>query len=106
MFARSVTIRLKPNVQNEFNKSMESNVLPILKKQAGFRDLIALVNVDGNECTSISLWENRESAEAYNNTVYKEVLGKLQNFIEGSPVVRVSNVIHSTIHKISASKAA
>jgi heme-degrading monooxygenase HmoA len=106
MFARSVMVRLKPNVQNDFNNVMENSVLPILRRQAGFRDLIALINEDGTEATSISLWDNRESAQGYNNTTYKEVLSKVQNYIEGSPTVRVSNVIHSTVHKISTGKAA
>ena len=107
MFARSVTIRLKNNIQqNDFSKMMENTVLPILKRQTGFRDLIALSNEDGTEVTAISLWDNRETAEAYKTTAYKEVLTNLQNFIEGTPTVRVSNVLNSTVHKITSVKAA
>ena len=37
MFARSVTIRLKPNSVIEFNRTFEKEVLPLLQKQRGFR---------------------------------------------------------------------
>ena len=35
MFARSVTMRLKPNTVSEFNKTLEKEVLPLLQKQTG-----------------------------------------------------------------------
>jgi len=35
MFARSVTIRLKPNVVAEFNRTMETDILPLLQKAEG-----------------------------------------------------------------------
>jgi len=43
MFARSVTIRLKPNSVTEFNRTFEKEVLPLLQKQRGFQDEISLV---------------------------------------------------------------
>ena len=35
MFARSVTIRLKPNSIAEFNRTLENEILPLLRKQKG-----------------------------------------------------------------------
>jgi hypothetical protein len=43
MFARSVSIRLKPNSVAEFNRALENEILLLLRKQKGFRDELALV---------------------------------------------------------------
>jgi len=54
MFARSVTIRLKPNSAVEFNRTMEKDILPLLQKQKGFRDEVSLVASNGSEAVGIS----------------------------------------------------
>ena len=66
MFARSVTVRLKPNSVTEFNRTLEKEILPLLQKQKGFRDEISLVATNGSEVLGISLWDQKEDAEAYN----------------------------------------
>jgi len=52
MFARSVTIHLKPNAVAEFNRTMEKEILPLLQKQKGFRDEIALAGSNGSEAAA------------------------------------------------------
>jgi hypothetical protein len=54
---------------------------------------------------AISLWDNKENAEGYNSTTYPEVLRILAKVIDGTPKVRVSEVVHSTFHKIAAGAA-
>jgi len=49
MFARSVTIHLKSNSVSEFNSTMEKDILPLLRKQKGFRDEISLVATNGTQ---------------------------------------------------------
>ena len=102
MFARNVSIRLKPNTLNDFNQTFEKEVIPMLRKQTGFRDEIVLSSVDSGHVTAISLWDTKEQAETYNNTTYPTVLKALDKFLDGSPKVRVSNVIFSTTHKLTA----
>jgi hypothetical protein len=58
------------------------------------------------EVIAISLWDTKEHAEAYNNTGYPEVLKSLSKVLDGTPKVRVSDVISSTIHKIATVAAA
>jgi heme-degrading monooxygenase HmoA len=70
MFARSVTMRLKPNSVAEFNRTFEKEILPLLQKQKGFQDAISLVASNGSEVVGISLWDQKEDAEAYNLTTY------------------------------------
>jgi hypothetical protein len=47
MFARSVTVRLKPNNVAEFTKLIENETLPLLRKQKGFEGEIAFVASGG-----------------------------------------------------------
>ena len=102
MFARSVTIRLKPNSVTEFNRTFEKEVLPLLQKQRGFQDEISLVASNGSEVVGISLWENREDADVYNRTTYPEVHKLLAKVTEGTPQVQTYEVGMSTIHRVAA----
>src|SRR5882762_3867546 len=102
MFARSVTIRLKPNSVTEFNRTFEKEVLPLLQKQRGFQDEISLVASNGSQVVAISLWDNKEDAEAYNRTVFTEVQKLLAKVSEGTPQVQTYEVGASTFHKVAA----
>ncbi len=102
MFARSVTIRLKPNSVGEFNKTLEKDILPLLQKYKGFRDEISLVATNGQEVLGISLWDNKEDAEVYNRSTFPEVQKLLAKVSEGTPQVQTYEVGASTIHKVAA----
>ena len=102
MFARSVTVRLKPNSVAEFNRTLEKEILPLLQKQKGFRDEISLVTSNGSDVLGISLWDHKEDAEAYNRTTYPEVQKLLAKVSEGTPQVQTYDVATSTIHKVAA----
>ena len=43
MFTRHVTMKLKADSAAEFNRIIENEVLPLLRKQKGFRDEITFV---------------------------------------------------------------
>ena len=106
MFARSVSFRLKPDSIAAFTKLIEDEVLPLLRKQKGFRDEIALTVPGGQDAVGISLWDRRESAEAYNSHGYPDVLKALRNLVEGIPQVDTYEVANSTFHKVAARSAA
>ena len=55
MFARSVSIRLKPNSVAEFTGLIEKEALPLLRKQKGFQDEITLIASEGTGAVAISL---------------------------------------------------
>ena len=105
MFARSVTVRLKPNSVAEFNRTMEKDILPLLQRQKGFQDEITLVASNGSEAIGISLWDQKQDAEAYNRTTYIEVQERLAKVIEGTPQVQTYEVGTSTVHKTAAHAA-
>ena len=105
MFARSVTVRLKPNSVAEFNRTLEKEILPLLQKQKGFQDAISLMASNGSKVVGISLWDQKEDAEAYNLTTYTEVQKILSRGIEGTPQVQTYEVSMSTIHKTASHHA-
>jgi heme-degrading monooxygenase HmoA len=102
MFARNVTLHLKANQAAEFTRTLEQDVLPMLRKQSGFKDEITFLASDNTEALAISLWENKENAEAYGRDTYPAVLQTLERVVEGTPEVESYQVSNSTFHKIAA----
>jgi hypothetical protein len=102
MFARNVSLRLKPNALSEFTRVFDKEVIPMLRKQNGFRDEITFALPGGLDVVAISLWDTKEYAEAYNAAGYPEVLKILDKVLDGTPKVQVSDVISSTIHQPAA----
>jgi hypothetical protein len=101
MFARNVSIHLKPNVLSDYTRTFENDVLPLLRKQKGFKDEITFAGTGGIDVTAISLWEHKTDAEAYNTNTYPQVLKTMAKFIEGTPKVQTSDVVNSTFHKVA-----
>ena len=106
MFARNVSIHLKPNMLSDYTRTFEKEVLPLLRKQKGFKDDITFADARGVDVTAISLWENKTDAEAYTTNVYPQVLKTMARFIEGTPKVQSSEVFNSTFHNNAVHVAA
>ena len=81
MFARNVSLRLKPNTLSEFTRTFDKDVIPMLRN-------------------------TKEHAEAYNSAGYPQVLKTLDRVLDGAPKVQVAEVIYSTIHKTATTVAA
>jgi hypothetical protein len=99
-------MELKPNSTAEFTRLLEKDVIPVLRKQHGFKDELAFVPTDGKEAVAISLWEEKENAETYSRATYPEVLKTLAKVIVGTPQVQTLEVTNSTFHKVAARQAA
>lgn len=102
MYARRVSLHLKPNSATDFTQRLEKQVIPMLRKQKGFQDEITFVGPSGTEAFGVSLWDNKESADAYNRGPYAEVTKILANLVVGNPQVDTYEVGNSTFHKIGA----
>jgi quinol monooxygenase YgiN len=102
MYARNVTLRVKHGMQAEFTNAIENQILPLLRKQKGFKEEIALSNPNAPEVVSISLWENKSDADEYNTRVYPEVLKALSKFMDGSPRVHTYETVASSHHDVPA----
>ena len=92
MFARKVSMHLKPNSAAELTQRVEKEIFPLLRKQKGFQDQITFVAPGGREAFEISLWDKAENAEAYNRGTYQEVLKILARVVEGTLQVETYEV--------------
>ena len=100
MYARNVSFRLKSNMQSDYTKTFEDQVLPLLRKQKGFKDDITLCNPNSQDAVSISLWDNKNNADDYNTRNYPEVLKTLAKVIDGTPRVQTFETVMSTFHNV------
>ena len=105
MYTRNVSMKLKANGVPEFTRTLENEVIPMLRKQKGFRDEITLVSPERNEVVAISFWDKKEDAESYNREKYPEILKTLSKVVEGTPRVESFEVANSTSHQIAAKAA-
>jgi heme-degrading monooxygenase HmoA len=99
MFARTVSLQLKPNSVAEFTQTIEKDIIPLLRKQPGFQDEMVFVVPDGTEAVAISVWEQHEHAEASARGTSPHVLQAVAKVVEGTPQVSTSEVANSTFHK-------
>jgi hypothetical protein len=105
MYTRNVSMKLKTNSVAEFTRTLENEIIPVLRKQKGFLDEITLVAQERNEAVAISFWDKKEDAEVYNREKYPEILKTLAKVVEGTPRVESFEVANSTSHKIAAKAA-
>lgn len=105
MYTRNVTMKLMANSATEFTRLTENEIIPLLRKQPGFRDALTFIAPQGTEAMAISFWDSKEQAEAYNQTAYPEVLKTLVKVIEGTPKVQPFVISNSTFYKIAAKAA-
>jgi heme-degrading monooxygenase HmoA len=82
-------------------------VLPVLQKQPGFVDLMALRDdEDPQKIVCLSFWETQDNAENYRRDHYDSVVHILRSMLERDPTVETFKVEVSTSHHIAASFAA
>lgn len=79
---------------------MECKVLPWLRRQEGFLDLIILALPDDSEVATLSFWDQEGDAQAYNATGYPEVIQILGELLDGIPYVKTFEVVSSTVHPL------
>ena len=101
MFARHVSIHLKSNMLSDYTRTFENEILPLLRKQKGFKDEITLSNPGSQDVIAISLWENKANADAYNTNAYPEVLKTVARMIDGTPKVQTFEAVTSTVHNVA-----
>src|ERR1044072_1323436 len=105
MFTRHVIMQLKPGSAAEFTRTVEKTILPMMRKQNGFRDEITFISVDDSEAIANSFWETKKDAELYDQVGYPQVLKALSKVVEGPPGVGTAVVSNSTLHQIAAQAA-
>src|SRR2546426_10930636 len=101
MYARNVSMHLKANTAAQFTQTLEKDVLPLLRKQNGFKDEISFVAPDRSEAVAISLWDRKENADKYGRDIYPQGLTSLAKVVEGTPTVEAYVVSNSPYPNIA-----
>ena len=83
--ARSVRFDIATNKNEEFHTLFRNEVLPILRKQDGFKDELLLVQ--DQHVLAISVWNNLDSARKYESATYPQVDKTLRPVMSGKPTV-------------------
>ncbi len=102
MFVRQVKVNFKPGKFDLLNKRLENDVIPLLKKQKGFRDELSFFNKENDEAVAMSFWDTREDAEMYSRDVYPQISRKMEEAIDGTPDVSQFEIANSTWYDIHA----
>jgi quinol monooxygenase YgiN len=101
-----VEFKTKPEFRDSLIKVMNDEIVPLLKKQTGFVDVISMMDeTDHTICTTFSLWNTRQDAEKYANESYTKVVDLMKSYLATMPTVRTFTVETSTFHKISGMAA-
>jgi quinol monooxygenase YgiN len=94
MFARNLAFEVKLEKKEEFVKLVKDQVLPILKKQVGFLEVLPFFQTKASveKVFIISLWTTRQDAERYEREFYSRVLDTLKPFLNTPVEVSYSNL--------------
>jgi hypothetical protein len=101
MFAHKVAALLKPNALPEFTILMQRKILPWLRKQEGFLDLITLATPNRGEVATISFWDHEANADTCNTCGYPELVEILGGLLDGAPYVKTFEVVSSTLQRVA-----
>ena len=83
--ARSVRFDIAKDRNEEFHKLFKTEVLPVLRKQDGFKDELLLVH--DQQVLAISVWSNADAARKYETATYPQVDKTLRPVMTGKPTI-------------------
>ena len=98
MYARRLIMQLHKNYAGDFTRTIESEIIPLLRKQPGFRDELVLVNQAASQAETISLWNSQESADAFGKGPYMDMLKLIGRFIKDKPQLQGYQVAKTTFN--------
>ena len=99
MYARRLTLQLHQNEAGDFTRIVESQVVPLLRKQPGFRDELVLIDPSRSQAETISLWNSQENAESFGKGPYSEMMNILRKYIKDKPQLQGFQVASTTLHR-------
>ncbi len=103
MYARLVKVHMKPGKFDVATSRLEDKVIPLLKKQKGFRDEVSFFDTEKDESVAISFWDSEADMRLYEKDVYPDLMRSLTDTFDGTPEVQHFEVANSTWYKIHAS---
>ncbi len=104
MFARIVELTPKPEMKEEIVHVLRKEVLPILKKQQGFREFLLFVpGTKTEKWIAVSLWAEKRDVERWEREGYPKVEGILKLYLV-APAIRNHYTVETSLcqHFIAA----
>ena len=94
MFARILEFEIKMEKKDEFLKIVKKEVLPIMKKQTGFLEILPFMPEPLTEkrLITVSLWNRKQDVERYEKETYARVYDILKPYLTTPMTVRWYNV--------------
>lgn len=90
-----MNLQLKEGKAKEFVQLFESQILPELRKQKGFKDELLLM--DNNRALVISMWDDRKNAEMYHTSLFPRLVEKVNPLLQTAPRVEIYEVATTTL---------
>jgi len=82
MFARILEFTPRMEKKDEFVKTVKNEILPILKKQPGFLEILPVFpEIPTEKALTISLWTEKKYLEKYDREVFPEVQEILKPYL-------------------------
>jgi heme-degrading monooxygenase HmoA len=83
MFARILDFEVKLEKKEEFVKVVKNQIVPILKKQTGFLEILPFFpeKMREDKVITISLWTTKSDADRYEREFYPKALDILKPFL-------------------------
>jgi heme-degrading monooxygenase HmoA len=89
MHARVILGRVKLDKQNEAMSIYKENVMPITKKQKGFKSMHLLTDPDTSKFISITIWKTENDMIAGESSGYlQEQFNKIANLFVGPATIQ------------------
>ena len=102
MYARMVKGQFKPDKFDFVTRTLEKDVIPLLKKQHGFKDELSFFDRNLKEGYAISFWDNKADLEKYERDIYPKVHEKMAEAFVSNPTAHDFEISNSTWYKIHA----
>lgn len=97
MFARMVEFVPKYEKKDEFLRTLKNEVIPILKKQTGFLEILPFVPEDKNHNhITITLWMEKKDAERYEREVFPRVENIVKPYLT-TPITWKTYTVETTL---------
>ena len=97
MFARIVEFTPHWDKREELTKTVKNQIVPILKKQMGFLEIMPFIPENRDEkVISITLWMEKKDAERYERDVFPKVHDILKPFL-AAPITWKLYTVETTV---------
>ena len=89
MFARMLELTVKPDKKDDIVRIIKAEILPILKKQPGFLEILPFFpEIKNEKVIAVSLWAEKRDAEKYEREHFRKVEELIMPYLEARIFVK------------------